>query len=272
MSTSLARCVIAAALLGPTGPVAAATVELVCPADGAEVGPRTAIGIELEDGAPDVVTLRVDDVEVASATAAPWALVTPPLREGTYAIEVVATFPGEPAARATAEIEVTSAPEVGAPCQGRSDCASGLCAQDEDGQRFCTRPCDGVDLCPEGFWCVAAIDGTDVCVPDGSGDKGLFGARCEGHEDCASGLCATDDGEKRCTQRCSVGADAATCPAPTTCVELPDDPCTGLCGGHVDPPSRDGDGGGGGCAAGGGAGGMLAALGVLAALIARRRR
>ena len=74
---------------------------------------------------------------------------------------------------------------------------------------------------------------------------GNNGAPCEDHEDCHSGLCATDGIQQLCTESCDFGAD--TCTGGLVCVAAE-------AGGGICWPEGD-DGGTGGAGGAGGASG-----------------
>ena len=116
-------------------------------------------------------------------------------------------------------------------------------------------PCQSADQCIAGDTCV---DGRCVLGP---GQAGGLGEVCTGNGDCASGQCGDDGSAKYCAEQCDLGAGG--CPDGFGCRESG---ATGVCWPGYDD--------GGGCQAGGDGQGQLAALalGLMAVLVAGRRR
>lgn len=110
-------------------------------------------------------------------------------------------------------------------------------------------PCDS-GACPDGLVCVS-----DICI-DRSG--GGLGSLCTASSECDSGICASLDGEQRCSTTCD---STAPCPAGFECVD--DTACW---------PSSGSDNPFVGLCAAGGRGQGAAGLLVLLALLALRRR
>jgi MYXO-CTERM domain-containing protein len=62
---------------------------------------------------------------------------------------------------------------LGTACTGNSDCASGQCGSDADGNSYCVEQCNPADnKCPSGFDCQDAGNGTGVCWPGGESGGG----------------------------------------------------------------------------------------------------
>ncbi|HHH28619.1 MAG TPA: matrixin family metalloprotease [Polyangiaceae bacterium] len=114
---------------------------------------------------------------------------------------------------------------LGDPCDGNDACASGLCAETDDGS-FCTNLCDDSSPCPTGFRCSTA-GAVRVCEPDG----GSLGGACEANEDCATGICAFEESRNYCTRLCD---PASPCPSSMACVD------SGTAGIQVCQPTEDG--------------------------------
>jgi hypothetical protein len=116
-------------------------------------------------------------------------------------------------------------------------------------------PCESADECPAQDTCV---DGRCVLGP---GQPGGLGEICATNEECSSGLCGDDGEEKRCAEKCELGGGG--CPDGFGCRKAGE---VGVCW-----PGYDDSGG---CRAAGAGAGWLAAiaLGLAAALGARRRR
>ncbi len=184
----------------------------------------------MDDVGVSKVELRIDGQLVSTLTNFPYAWNAPAtLGQGNHILKVTAYDVGG----STAESTITAA--IGTACGSPDDC-------DKD-----------TDTC---------VDGR--CVP-GDGVTGGLGTVCVTNTDCASGQCGADsEGNNFCVEVCS--PEAGGCPSGFGC--LPTGPGAGVCW-----PGADG--GGGGCSAGGQAGtngAGLAFLGLVALLIARRRR
>lgn len=120
-------------------------------------------------------------------------------------------------------------------CSASSDCASGLCAVDRGGSRFCSRSCASDLQCAHEHVCVTGASG-GVCLPDDTGAPCSVGTP----ETCNLGLCLGSAAGGRCTRDCSSAAD---CPAGYACSHVAgssrhvcidiEQPCSGAadCGG-----------------------------------------
>lgn len=202
-------------------------------------------------------------------------------------------------------VELSTEPRpFGSPCEGDEQCASGDCTEGEGAADvFCTRACDDMTLCGDGFHCRGGR-----CV---GGDLGDLGESCLTEEDCRMPLdCAGLEGELFCASSCEDGcAPGFECLATDVgerCVPggfglgeacMSSEECrSGLCGGVCtilcdSQPCPDGfdcvpAGGdrsacvvsseppesGGGCSASSGAGGGTLALMVGVFALAWRRR
>jgi hypothetical protein len=94
----------------------------------------------------------------------------------------------------------------GAPCEGNVDCASRICAQADNGRKFCSKYCR--DVCPENFMCVDLPNTLDdICgpkaqstgpAPTNPGELLLMGSECSNDQQCSSRVCAGV-----CTELCS---------------------------------------------------------------------
>lgn len=220
---------------------------------------------------------------------------------GVCPTEDVCAAPTDACGACLAPDLVAGARGLGEPCAEDLDCGSGRCL-DDDGQRYCTRGCEGFGSCPEGFHCRG-----DVCArgrPGRGGDACLSDLDCRGDLVCHGGLCAA-----RCTDTCDDGFRCeagfcepelaplgTSCGAATDCLDGRCEPlgegdeavCTRPCGAAGSCPvgfvcvERGGEllcarpaapttsGSGGGCAATPAPGGPLGLW--LLALIAWRRR
>ena len=118
------------------------------------------------------------------------------------------------------------------PCAGQADCAKGLECHyaASTGERFCAKVCTpgAAGACPSGYSCTTPKSAkTSYCfksvgkdsVPTCSkGDKG-FCEPCNADYDCASGRCASKNGEKFCVaptactgpKDCPYGGEATFC-------------------------------------------------------------
>ena len=118
------------------------------------------------------------------------------------------------------------------------------------------RPCQSAQECPDDDTCV---DGRCVLGP---GAPGGLGSTCAANEDCASRQCGSDGTASYCAEKCDLGAGG--CPDDFGCRKAGDH---GVCW-----PGYDDSGGGCRTAAGGGQLAPTIALGLVAVLLARRRR
>ncbi len=183
----------------PTPPV----IKITSPTLGESVAPGFPIRVEAtDDNGIGNVTGTIDGV----ANLAPMAIVTAPyafnapttLANGTHTIRMVATDIYGTQSEASVQVIIgdpcskpadcpndtdtciggrcVTGPGVqgglGSTCNTGIDCASGQCAQDSSGSKYCVEPCvldEG--QCPDGFGCLATGE-TGVCWPgydDGSG-------------------------------------------------------------------------------------------------------
>ncbi|MCA9578329.1 MAG: matrixin family metalloprotease [Myxococcales bacterium] len=159
---------------------------------------------------------------------------------------------------------------LGAPCEEDSDCASSMC---DEG--VCATPCspDVTGSCPNGFVCEPGqAAGCGACKPP----LGL-GARCRYNEDCADGMCVTNEGAETgaCATLCDPDEGREACPDGFRCEAMSE---LALC---VADPIGQPTLAGGSCTAGsrrvGGAGAKTPVsltwlLGVVWAVRRRRRR
>ncbi len=134
--------------------------------------------------------------------------------------------------------------KLGEACKAHAECASTLCAMVGD-KGVCTQICDTrTPNCPSGFICEAVDDQgvKGVCLvgstppPPPPGKKKL-GDPCQGHDECDSGLCASQGDKTFCTKSCT--------PGDGTCGGLE---CLDVGGGQHLCVDASSGGGGGGCA------------------------
>jgi len=93
------------------------------------------------------------------------------------------------------------------PCTGAMDCESRICVSAPEDERiqYCSMPCDPSKTSAESECfapltiCEEQADGTGVCAFPGL-TPGVQGARCEGSEDCRSGMCDQEEGI--CVEAC----------------------------------------------------------------------
>jgi len=91
-------------------------------------------------------------------------------------------------------------------CTAAGECASGLCALDIGGTRFCTRSCTGHSQCTSEHVCMA-----EACHADDTGDPCTQATA----DTCTTGLCLVDgNGAGQCTRDCTSAND---CPAGYAC-------------------------------------------------------
>ncbi|MCK5798106.1 MAG: hypothetical protein KAI47_13015, partial [Deltaproteobacteria bacterium] len=114
--------------------------------------------------------------------------------------------------------------KLGEACKAHAECASALCAMVGD-KGVCTQICDTrTPNCPSGFIC-EAVDAQGikgVCLvgstppPPPPGKKKL-GDACQGHDECDSGLCASQGDKTFCTKSCTPGD--GTCGNSSDCTD-----------------------------------------------------
>ena len=90
-------------------------------------------------------------------------------------------------------------------CTSAAGCASGLCAEDLGGTRFCTRSCSSDLQCAHEHICFGG-----TCLADDTGAPCSVGAP----ESCATGMCLGSGAGGACTRSC---ASAGDCPAGYAC-------------------------------------------------------
>ena len=107
--------------------------------------------------------------------------------------------------------------ELGDECDDDIECEALMCRHAGDGQRRCTIACELDALeCRPGYGC-APLDGDCAgCFPlaGSSWPRGL-GEACEADEDCRSGACLSDGGQRICSAACSTSR--ADCPESMHC-------------------------------------------------------
>jgi MYXO-CTERM domain-containing protein len=180
----------------PTPP----TVRIVDPTLGASVSPGFPVHAEITDDiAVGMAELRVDGVLVTTLTQQPWVFNAPQtLADGTHTVEVTGYDTFGSAAKASVQVVIgmrcgkpADCPKdtdtciggrcvpgpgaqggLGQVCTVGPDCASGQCASDSSGKKYCVEACTlDAGECPENFGCLKAGDG-GVCWPgydDGTG-------------------------------------------------------------------------------------------------------
>jgi uncharacterized protein (TIGR03382 family) len=200
-------------------------VRIVTPRIGDTVEPGFSVSAEItDDVAVASAELRVDGQLTGSAAAPPWVFTGPAMMtDGTHTLEV--TGYDNLGAPGRARIQVI----VGPGCKSAADCP------------------DPSNACIAGR-----------CVT-GPGVQGGLGQVCTAATDCASWLCANDDGSQYCVEECRPGQ----CPGGFGCRD------DGMGGGVCWPGFHEGAG----CAAGGHdspIGALALGLGFAAAV--RRRR
>lgn len=118
--------------------------------------------------------------------------------------------------------------DLGAACEVRDDCCSGLCL---DGA--CSQGCDwlnAADSCPSGFYCSIQECGTGFCEPGQLGGSGR-GQVCTSHEGCRTGYCGSTGGQTHCEQPCDPDG-INTCPGEDSCLRIGASRC-GFCACHI---------------------------------------
>jgi len=217
-------------IFGPSTPTPP-TIVIETPTDNSQVTPGFVVrAVVTDDQGVETVELFIDGAATAQLLTPPFAFNAPlDIAQGTHTVAIRAT--DTIGSVGTSEVTVI----VGDPCNDNADCA----AQGED---------------------LVCVDGR--CVA-GANTPGGLGSTCDENNPCLSGLCATKDGENKCTEECDPAANA--CPDNYNCLD------NGAGGGLCWPGST---GNCLGCSTDGGADPSLPiGAGVFAAaLLVRRRR
>jgi hypothetical protein len=173
----------------PTPP----TVSFATPRVNEAVEPGFPIRINASDAnGVREVQLLIDDVPYATLTTSPYATNGPTnITDGTHKLTAIAVD------TQGADARVTVTFTIGTGCQTPEDCAA-----------------SGGDL--------TCVDGR--CVP-GEGVAGGLGTSCTGPGECASGQCASKDGQQLCTEVCDPSTEG--CPGGYACMS--DGAGGGLC-------------------------------------------
>lgn len=168
-------------IFGPSTPTPP-TIVIETPTDNSQVTPGFVVRASVtDDQGVETVELLVDGAPFASLSSPPYAFNAPlDIAEGTHMVAIRAT--DTIGSVGTTTISVI----VGDPCNDNDDCG-------------------GNDL--------VCIEGR--CVP-GANTPGGLGSDCS-TEACISGLCATKDGENRCSEDCDPAADG--CPDGFSCLD-----------------------------------------------------
>lgn len=150
--------------------------------------------------------------------------------------------------------------DTGDPCQQNAECGSGSCVTwDGDfASKFCSEPCSESSDCPGDMEC-RTLGSDRLCYWEKTPPGGL-GASCESPEDCYSNQCS----EGTCVTTCNL-ALGFTCPDKFTCTDSGNETYYCLSDGD------EGDGGGCRATSSGTSGLGWAFLGLVAALVRRRK-
>ena len=171
------------ALFGTANPTPP-TVTITNPRNNQAVQGGFPIGVTaMDNNGVAQVQILIDDAPYATLTTNPYVTNGPAtITDGTHRLTAIAV--DTQGADATTTITFT----VGSGCENADDCAA-----------------QGADL--------VCVDGR--CVP-GEGATGGLGTTCVGGSDCASGQCATKDGQQLCTEACDPASDG--CPGGYSCL------------------------------------------------------
>ncbi len=154
--------------IGPRGPDAIApSVAISWPPDGAIVIAESAVAAVVTDGSTTSVEFLVDGAMVSQASSRPHVFALPASAAGTVTIEVRATDSAGNASSASITAEISAdglEGNLGDSCADGSTCDSGFCAE-LDGERRCSRECNEIAACPDGFECLGGVS----CWPDSGG-------------------------------------------------------------------------------------------------------
>lgn len=180
------------------------TVKITAPTANASVMPGfQVVATVTDDIAVAKAELTIDGVSAGALTSSPFQWNSPTsLGQGTHHLVVTGTDLGGNTAMDSVDVMIgTSCTSggctdpmqvcidghcvagpgnpggLGTTCTMNSDCASGQCADDGMGHKYCVAPCDPTkNQCPSGFGCVAAGTG-GVCWP-GADSGGGGGGGC----------------------------------------------------------------------------------------------
>ncbi len=184
------------------------TVAITSPANNASVMAGFAVTADINDDvAVAKAELRVDGTLAGTKMGSPWTWNAPAsLGQGSHHLEVTAYDLANNSAKAAIDVTFGSVcvkksdcngDEVcvsghcaagpgttgglGTVCTNNSDCASGQCASDADGNHYCVETCDLTrkGACPDGFGCIEAGP-TGVCWPGAGTDGGGSGCNSSG--------------------------------------------------------------------------------------------
>ena len=179
--------------------VQAPTVEITYPPEGAQVTPGFVLKSTINDDR--VVTkaeLRLDGALIKTLDEAAWNFVTPAsLSQGAHRLELTAYDRAGNTTKKVVNVaygtvctqnsecdgagylcldgHCVAGPDadggLGSTCSDNSNCISGQCASDTDGNSYCVEGCDpSAASCPGGFSCLETGPGAGVCWPaDGDG-------------------------------------------------------------------------------------------------------
>ena len=161
--------------------LAAPTIEITTPRDGAWVKPGFPIGATMTSPLDALgAQIKIDGAVTSTLPMAPFVMNAPTtLSGGAHTIAVTGTDAGERTATATVNVNVMSS------------CASG-------------------ESCASGTHCLGGF-----CLPGSDVDGGL-GATCETADDCITGSCASTSSDSKCTAACDGGT---TCPSGYDCID-----------------------------------------------------
>ena len=99
-------------------------------------------------------------------------------------------------------------------CATQSQCGSGgVCIRFSDGTQ-CHRRCSAASDCQSGFVCRSTTEGGGYCRPADVETKDPIGAACISNAECATNVCAAQEGGY-CTKACSSQND---CDASSACI------------------------------------------------------
>ncbi len=185
---------------GPSGPPTPPTVTITAPANGATVDAGFPVRADIMDmQGVSRAELYVDNQKIATIMAAPWVFNAPAtLSQGNHLVKVVGYDIGGAAGEATVTATIGHPCDddhacsdatnacvdgrcvpgtgvdggLGTMCTDNAQCASGQCASDAEGNKYCVEACNPEgDGCPGDFGCIQAGTG-GVCWPGAGGGGG----------------------------------------------------------------------------------------------------
>ncbi|HEY3353063.1 MAG TPA: trypsin-like serine protease [Polyangia bacterium] len=165
------RVDIYADFIAPRAPVPA-NLQLLAPEDNSTQPAEFTVSAQPDSLAGiDKVELLVDGAPTATLTGAPWDFQVSGLGDGPHTILVKATASDGATAQATVTVTVVTV-AFGGTCAHNGECHSGVCAEGDTPNGYCTQLCDSQVACPGGATCTPVDQNTSICGRPGSAGGG----------------------------------------------------------------------------------------------------